>query len=56
MTHWIYLGSWWGGLGLGLDWMTLEAFSNLDDPMDLFRVVMGWVGVGVGDPGSLFQP
>ena len=44
--------------GLELDWMTLEVFSNLDDPTDLFRVMMGWVGVGVGvgDAGSLFQP
>ena len=36
--------------------MTLEVFSNLDDPMDLFRVMVEWVGVGVEDPGSLFQP
>ena len=42
--------------GTGGEWMTLEVFSNLDDPMDLFRVMVGWVGVGVEDPGSLFQP
>ena len=56
MTLWIYLESWWGLLGLELGWITLAVFSNLDDPMDLFRVMVGWVGVGLDDLGGLLQP
>lgn len=43
-----------GGLGLGLE--ILEVFSNLHDPMILFRDMVEWVEVGHGDLGCLFQP
>ena len=54
MFLWVCLGSWWDGLELF--WGISEVSSNLNVPMGLFRVMVGWVGVGVVDLGGVFQP